>query len=150
LASDEEKDFMEKHALIGRKQDICAILAVAESRLYDSRALTLRQVHPLAVQVHLDTGVANGVLVVRTPEDCAKLLHGLLLNSCEFDIVRSGREGATLLVEKISGRPFRVLTDNETLTNSFWSWYLTGELQSSYVPLRGANKWRRKSTTKES
>jgi hypothetical protein len=150
LASDEEKRFMEEHALAERKQQVCEILAMAESKLYDSRASTLQQVHPLAVQVHLDTGVANGVLVVRTSEDCAKLLRGLLLNSCELEIVRSEREGATLLVEKISGCPFRVLTDNETLTNSFWSWYLTGESQPSYLSPREANKWRRKSTQKES
>lgn len=127
LASDEEQRFMEEHALWERKKEVCEILATSESKLYDLRAETLQQIHPLAVQVHLDTGVANGVLVVRSVENCAKLLRGLLLNSCEFDIVRSRREGATLLVEKISGCPFRVLTDNETLTNSFWSWYLTGE-----------------------
>ena len=127
LSSKEEEQFMAGHGQSDRKKEVCAILATAESKLYDSRATTLRQIHPLAVQVHLDTGVANGVLVVRTVEDCAQLLRGLLLNSCEFDIVRSRREGATLLVEKISGCPFRVLTDNETLTNSFWSWYLTGE-----------------------
>lgn len=80
LASDEEKQFMEERALSERKKEVCAILARAESKLYDSRAVTLRQVHPLAVQVHLDTGVANGVLVVRSVEDCAKLLRGLLLN----------------------------------------------------------------------
>lgn len=127
LASDEEEQFMQKHALSKRKKEVCEILATAESKLSDSRAATLQQVHPLAVQVHLDTGVANGVLVVRSVEKCAKLLRRLLLNSCEFDIERSGREGATLLVEKISRCPFRVLTDNETLTNSFWSRYLTGE-----------------------
>lgn len=127
LASKEEEVFMEEHALSERKKEVCGILATAESKLSDSRAATLQQVHPLAVQVHLDTGVANGVLVVRSVDECAKLLRGLLLNSCEFDIERSRREGATLLVEKISRCPFRVLTDNETLTNSFWSRYLTGE-----------------------
>ena len=118
---------MQEHGLSERKRDVCEILAKAESKLSDSRAATLRQVHPLAVQVHLDTGVANGVLVVRSVEERAKLLRGLLLNSCEFDIQRSRREGATLLVERISRCPFRVLSDNETLINSFWSWYLTGE-----------------------
>jgi hypothetical protein len=127
LASNEEEQFMREHALSERKKEMCEILASAESKLSDSRSVTLQQVHPLAVQVNLETGVANGVLVVRSVEECAKLLRGLLLNSCEFGIERSGREGATLLVEKISLCPFRVLTDNETLTNSFWSWYLTGE-----------------------
>jgi len=102
LASNEEEQFMQEHALSERKKEMCEILASAESKLSDSRAATLQQVHPLAVQVHLDTGVANGVLVVRSVEECAKLLRGLLLNSCEFSIERSGREGATLLGEKIS------------------------------------------------
>jgi hypothetical protein len=127
LASSEEEQFMQEHAMWERKKEVCSILATAESKLSDSRAETLQQKHPLAVQVHLDTGVANGVLVVRSAEECAKLLRGLLLNSCDFEIGRSRREGATLLVEKSSACPFRVLTDNETLTNSFWSWYLTAE-----------------------
>jgi hypothetical protein len=127
LASTEEERFISERSLSERKKELCGTLAVAESKLYDSRATTLQQIHPLAVQVHLDTGVANGLLVVRSVEDCAELLRGLLLNTCEFEIVRSKREGATLLVERISSCPFRVLTENETLTNSFWSWYLTGE-----------------------
>jgi hypothetical protein len=125
LTSNEEEKFMQQHGLSERKNDVCEILASAESKLSDSRAATLQQVHPLAVQVHLDTGVANGVLVARSVAECAKLLRGLLLNSCEFDIQRSVREGATLLVEEISRCPFRVLSDNDTLINSFWSWYLT-------------------------
>jgi hypothetical protein len=127
LVNDEEARFVEEHELAGQKKQVCETLAAAESQLYESRAATLQGVHPLAIQVHLDTGVANGVLVVRSVEECARLLRNLILNSCEFEIVRNAREGATLLVEGISGCPFRVLTNNETLTNSFWSFYLTRE-----------------------
>ena len=42
---------------------------------YDKRANQLRDTHPLGIQVNLETGVANGVPVVRTIEDCAELIR---------------------------------------------------------------------------
>jgi len=44
----------------------------------------------------------------------------------EFTI-RHKDEGITALEEKVSGCPFRVVTDDEKLTNSFWNFYLTSE-----------------------
>ncbi len=57
----------------------CHLIAQSEKLVYDKRAKTLRETHPLAIQVHLDTGVANGVLVVRSISDCAALLRRILL-----------------------------------------------------------------------
>lgn len=94
--------------------------------LYENRAKTLRESHPLALQVNLDTGVANGVLVVRTVADCAKLLQRIILNTMEFDIEeqRIGEKVTMLLRERVSRSIFRVVTGDELLTNSFWNFYL--------------------------
>ncbi len=94
--------------------------------LYEKRARTLCESHPLALQVNLATGVANGVLVVRTVADCAKLLRRILLNTMEFDIQEppAGEKGSLLLRERISGCIFRVVTCDDLLTNSFWNFYL--------------------------
>ena len=94
--------------------------------MYDERAEVLKRDHPLGLQVNLGTGVANGVLVVRTVEQCADLLHKILLNELEFDIeepeIRGA--GATILRERLTGCVYRAVTENELLTNTFWNFYL--------------------------
>ena len=51
---------------------------------YDGRAETLREIHPLGIQVNLGTGVANGVLVVRSVPDCAKLVRHIVTRTLEL------------------------------------------------------------------
>ena len=53
---------------------------------YDGRARTLRETHPLGIQVNLATGVANGVLVVRTVDDCATLVRDIVTRSLQFRV----------------------------------------------------------------
>jgi len=105
---------------------VCKILSIAEHYSYERRARTLKEIHPLSIQVNLDTGVANGVLVVRNDKECADLLYRILTNSMKFTIKHIGEKnrGVTILEENISGSTFRTVTDNEKLTNSFWNFYL--------------------------
>lgn len=93
---------------------------------YDDRAKKLSQHHPLGIQVDLLTGVANGVLVVRTISDCARLIKCILTGKMEFDLeTYTNQEGEYLLLkEKISGSIFRVVTGDAMLTNTFWNYYL--------------------------
>jgi hypothetical protein len=102
------------------------LLFAKASEMYDARATTLRESHPLGLQVNIATGVANGVLVVRTVDDCAKLLRMVVLNSMEFTIEESpiGDRVTVLLRETTSGCVFRAMTGDELLTNSFWNFYL--------------------------
>ena len=124
IVGEEEKVFIEENKLNGVKSEMCNILAAAEKGLFDSRAKSLQQSHPLAVQVHLETGVANGVLVVRSDTACADLLASLVTNSCEFTLDSQREKGILCLLEKISNSPFRVVTQNSTVSNAFWSRYL--------------------------
>jgi hypothetical protein len=120
LWSRAEEEFKEQNkALFDR---ICKIVSIIDKIIYDKRAQVLKKTHPLAIQVNLNTGVANGVLVVRNYEDCSNLIRNILTNSLSFRIKND--EGITILKEKISGCPFRVVTDDEKLTNSFWNFYL--------------------------
>ncbi len=93
---------------------------------YDKRAKTLKDIHPLGIQVCLNSGVANGVLVVRTVEECAQLIHSILLNKLKFTIdpVDEIGKGYLILRETISGCVFRVMTGDVKLTNTFWNFYL--------------------------
>lgn len=123
LWHERENKFKEERKIFPK---ICEILAIAEHHSYEERALTLKDTHPLAIQVALESGVANGVLVVRDPKMCAKLLYEVLTNSMNFSIKREEKNGNVvwILEEKISGCPFRVVTEYEKLSNSFWNFYL--------------------------
>ncbi|GAH69455.1 unnamed protein product, partial [marine sediment metagenome] len=123
LWKEEEDKFKNSSKYFAR---ICKILSIAEHYSYERRAITLKEIHPLSIQVNLDTGVANGVLVVRNDEECADLLYRILTNSLKFTIkhIDEKNKGVTILEENISGSPFRAVTDNEKLTNSFWNFYL--------------------------
>jgi len=119
----EDEDKVLKSELGRDYEEICQILAVAEKHYFNKRADTLKRSHPLAVQVHLDSGVAWGVLVVRNGKHCAELIRKILMNQMSFNIVHE--LGATQLSEEKTGCPYRVVTDNAKLTNSFWNFYLT-------------------------
>ncbi len=103
-------------------ESFCRLIATAEKIVYDKRARTLKESHPLALQVNLDTGVANGVLVVRTIPDCAALLRRVLLGEMEFSLEE--KAGMWHLREKISGCIYRVVTNDRKLNNCFWNFYL--------------------------
>jgi hypothetical protein len=100
---------------------LCRIVAAAEARIYDKRAKTLKVSHPLGIQVNLATGVANGVLVVRTVPQCADLLKRVVTNSLEFALREAER--MWYLEEKISGCVYRVVSKDRKLTNCFWNFY---------------------------
>ncbi|MDI6760261.1 MAG: hypothetical protein QMD05_05505 [Candidatus Brocadiaceae bacterium] len=102
------------------------MLVEVEKFYLNKRADTLLKAHPLAIQVDINTGIANGVLVVRDENDCAQLLRKILTNDLDFEIVHEAEEKVTILKENmISNSPYRVVTDYERLTNSFWNFYLT-------------------------
>ena len=104
-----------------------ALLFKEAAKLYDRRAQTLAETHPLGLQVDLSTGVANGVLVVRTVAQCAELLRAVVLNEMAFELKPERPPGGgefRVLREKISGCVYRVVTSDQLLTNSFWNFYL--------------------------
>lgn len=98
----------------------------AIQRHYDQRAKTLRDTHPLGIQVNLGTGVANGVLVVRTIDHCAELIRRVVTKTLEFSLEEKVIDGHeyVLLKESISGCIYRVMTGDAMLTNTFWNFYL--------------------------
>lgn len=103
-------------------EKFCVVIANAEKGVYDKRANTLKEIHPLALQVNLDTGVANGVLVVRTIPECARLLRRVLLRDMSLSVKEEN--GMWYLREEISGCIYRVVTNDRKLNNCFWNFYL--------------------------
>lgn len=105
-------------------EKICNILAIVECYSFEKRVELLNKRHPLSMQVDLQTGVANGVLVVRNPKECAELLFKILTNKMKF-IIRKDSDGFVLLEEEITRSPYRVVIDDEKLTNSFWNLFFS-------------------------
>lgn len=105
--------------------DVTALRGRLQSRMkshYDSRASTLCESHPLGIQVNLETGVANGVLVVRSVDECVRLIERIVTRNLELMIQETG--SYTAIRERISDCIFRVMTADAMLTNTFWNFYL--------------------------
>ena len=85
----------------------------------ERRALTFRDVHPLALQASPMDGVARGVIVTRTVENTARVVSGLIGHTLEYQIVEE--EQNWLLVDAITSSPVRVVTKDPVLTSAFWS-----------------------------
>ncbi len=121
-------------SFFGKMPDAHKLMAACDAVAFDRRARTITSQHPLAMQVHLESGVGNGVLVVRDADQCARLLRGMLTNDMQFSIepkeetihgekVRRG----TILKEVISQSTFRYVTLHPLLSNAFWNFYLRDE-----------------------
>lgn len=102
------------------------ILYTKMKELYDKRANNLIESHPLGIQVHLETGVANGVLVARNINACAQIVRSILLNKIDVYLDNVNIQGSEFLVlkERVSKCIFRVESSDKLLTNSFWNFYI--------------------------
>lgn len=109
----------------GDYDQVCRILAEAECFNFDKRSRLLGGRHPLSMQVDVRTGTANGVLVIRSAAECARVIYGVLTGQLDLEIAdekdNNGCVVAKALKEGISGSAFRVVTTDERLTNSFWN-----------------------------
>ncbi len=89
---------------------------------FQRSAAVLSQIHPLGIQVDLNTGVANGVLVTRTLSDTAYVVRAVMTNELKFRIERDGN-GTLRLVEERTACTYRLMVSDPVLTNSFWNFY---------------------------
>lgn len=114
--------------LAAQREDVRKRFRTEVKQYHDKRAKTLRDDHPLGIQVNLRDGVAVGVLVVRSVNQCAELVKALLTNEMVYKVTMpTGDHGLcthVCLVENISGSTFRVMTRDRTLENAFWNFYL--------------------------
>ncbi len=129
LRKKQQKEHKEEYEALLR------LISTYEKKFYDKRAWKLKYAHPLRFQMNLETGVANGVLVVRTHEECKNVLLKLLTGSLDFEILSPGDdcvdkedfgkslENNYILIEKSTRSAFRAVTTDEKLTNSFWNLY---------------------------
>ena len=89
---------------------------------FERKAGLLKEKHPLGIQVNLDTGVANGVLVVRTLTECAHVMKQIVTNRLALRIERDNN-GSLRLVEERTNCTYRIMVSDPVLANSFWNFY---------------------------
>lgn len=90
---------------------------VANAIIFERRAKLFREIHPLALQVILSTGVLNGILVVRTVDQCATILAQLIKNDLSLEFIKD--DNNYRLIEQQTGSTVRVISRNRLLLNAF-------------------------------
>jgi hypothetical protein len=109
----------------GKDSEVAATLAQGKPVIVyadnEKRAKMFRVDHPLGLQISVNTGVAHGIIVVKTPEECAEMLRKVILRELDFEIVHEG--GNYKLRETTTGSVVRVVSDDPFLTHSFWTYY---------------------------
>lgn len=94
---------------------------MAVSLRFERRAKVFREVHPLALQVILSTGVLNGIIVVRSVETCAEILQNIIENSLKIELKID--ENNYRLVEMKTQSTIRVISRHKLISNAFLSFY---------------------------
>jgi len=90
-----------------------------EKEKMNGRAAVFSDFHPLGLQVGLYDGVARGVIIVRSPENCALVLSKIFTNSLET-IVNFEEYGITLR-DKLTNSVLRVMSGWGMLSKTFWN-----------------------------
>lgn len=103
--------------LAGMIVDRLAELAV----FFERRASLFRDTHPLALQVIVETGVLNGMMVVRSVDECASVMYRLLTNTIEMQVTEDDHNYR--LCEVMTQSALRVVSKYPLLTNAFWTQY---------------------------
>lgn len=116
-----------KDDTLGKDSELAATLAQGKAVIayvppgLDRKAELLRVDHPLGLQIDIRTGVAHGIIVVRSPEHCAQMLRKVLLRELAFSIRHE--KGNFLLEETETRSVVRVVSDDPYLTHAFWTFF---------------------------
>jgi hypothetical protein len=102
------------------RSDLVGIL-VANTVRFENRAKLFREIHPLALQVVLSTGVLNGILVVRSVEQCATVLENLVKNRLDLKLEKDANNYR--LIEMNTGSTIRVISRHRLLRHAFQAFY---------------------------
>jgi len=90
---------------------------IATTVNFEKRAKIFREVHPLALQVILSTGVLNGILVVRSVDSCARIVSSLIRNDLKLEL--KSDEQNYRLIEQTAGSIIRVISRHRLIGYAF-------------------------------
>jgi transcriptional regulator with XRE-family HTH domain len=102
-------------------KEIFKDILVANAMRYERRAKIFKEIHPLALQVILSTGVLNGILVVRSVAECSSLIKSLIENKLDLELEIDDYNYR--LIEKSTKSTIRVVSKHKLLSNAFATFY---------------------------
>ena len=102
------------------RENVIGIL-VSNAVRFEGRAKLFREIHPLALQVILSSGVLNGILVVRSIEQCAEILEGIIKNQLDLALYKDDQNYR--LLEQKTGSTIRVISRHKLLGYGFRTFY---------------------------
>ena len=88
---------------------------------FERRAHVFREIHPLALQVILSSGVLNGILVARSVDSCGRLLAAIIKNTLSLQL--EADENNFRLIETTTRSTVRVISRNQLIVNAFATHY---------------------------
>lgn len=88
----------------------------------EKRSRFYKDVHPLSRLIDFSSGVAVGALVTSRLEQATLLIHRILSNSMEYELVKP-KENYFQLRDKLTGSIIRIQTNNRLLRETFWNHY---------------------------
>jgi hypothetical protein len=94
---------------------------VKQTSDFERRANLFREEHPLALQIIRNSGVLNGILVVRSIDTCAKLIKSIIENKLELEIQDDNDNYK--LIEKNTLSAIRVISKHKLIANAFSTFY---------------------------
>jgi transcriptional regulator with XRE-family HTH domain len=108
------------------RNDLLKLLDVNEQKetntvRFENRAKMFREIHPLALQIVLSTGVLNGILVVRSVQQCATVLENLVRNHLDLKLAKDAHNYR--LIELNTGSTIRVISRHRLLRHAFQAFY---------------------------
>lgn len=117
-------------------REIARRVAASLKVRFERRAQTLHA-HPLGLQVNLETGVTNGILVARSIDECRQLILAVLDDSLAFTIQARSPDDPSrlmpdldaptdwdrLLLEETTGSVHRIVIGDALILNAYWNWY---------------------------
>lgn len=92
-------------------------ILVSHAVRFEKRAKVFKEIHPLALQVILSSGVLNGIIVVRSVDQCAAVLEAVVANRLSVELRKD--ELNYRLVETSTDSTVRVISRNKLLQNAF-------------------------------
>ncbi|MDQ5965958.1 MAG: hypothetical protein QG625_2113, partial [Cyanobacteriota bacterium erpe_2018_sw_39hr_WHONDRS-SW48-000098_B_bin.30] len=88
---------------------------------FEKRSEVFREIHPLALQVILSSGVLNGMIVVRSVESCSDILKSLIVNKLKLSLEVD--EHNYRLVETTTRSTIRVISRHSLIGSAFSTHY---------------------------
>jgi transcriptional regulator with XRE-family HTH domain len=98
-------------------RDALVNLLIHVTLFFERRAYTFKEVHPVYFTYLPKVDCLNGLIVTRSINECINIIHQILSNSLETELIQD--YGGYRLVEKATNSTLRVVSKNALISNAY-------------------------------